>query len=159
MQLYEIGSEVAKRRAELQLTQAQLAKLSGLSRFTINQLEAGKVHDLGISKLITLLSVLGMELATHAQPNRRGLFKATTSANVSYQQELTEERLADALASGTIPTGFESQVSTILDEAPVPVVVKAVEEVATRTGVRPKQIWKHLANWSRDLHLYRRVWG
>lgn len=159
MQLYEIGREVAQRRAELQLTQAQLAKLAGLSRFTINQLETGKIHDLGISKLITLLSVLGMELTTQAQPNRRGLFKATISANVSYQKELTEERLADALASGTLPTGLESQVSTLLDEAPLPMVVKAVEEVAARTGVRPKQIWKHLANWSRDLHLYRGVWG
>ncbi|MFK4445227.1 putative transcriptional regulator [Caballeronia udeis] len=31
MQLYEIGQSVAKRRSELDLTQAQLAKLSGLS--------------------------------------------------------------------------------------------------------------------------------
>src|SRR5260363_238221 len=34
MQLYEIGQSVAKRRAELGLTQAQLAKLARLSRFT-----------------------------------------------------------------------------------------------------------------------------
>lgn len=158
MQLYEIGQHVAQRRTELQLSQAQLAKLAGLSRLTINQLESGRLKDLGVAKLLHLLNVLGLDLTLQAQPNRRGLFKATVAANVSYQQELTQERLADALATGTIPAGCEAQVSAILDEAPLPVVIKAVEEAASQTGVRPKRIWKHLANWSRDLHLYRQVW-
>jgi transcriptional regulator with XRE-family HTH domain len=158
MQLYEIGQQVAQRRTELQLSQAQLAKLSGLSRLTINQLESGRLKDLGVAKLMHLLNVLGIELKAEAQSNRRGLFKATVSANVSYQKELTQEGLAEALATGAIPPGFEAQVSAILDEAPLPVVVKAVEEAASQTGVRPKRIWKNLANWSRDLHLYRQVW-
>lgn len=158
MQLHEIGQQVAQRRAELQLSQAQLAKLAGLSRLTINQLESGHLKDLGVAKLINLLNVLGIELKTEALPNRRGLFKATVAANVSYQKILTQERLAEALATGSIPPGYEAQVSAILDEAPLPVVVKAVEETASQTGVRPKRIWKHLANWSRDLHLYRQVW-
>lgn len=159
MQLYEIGQLIAKRRGELDLTQAQLAKLSGLSRFTINQLEAGKVKDLGVSKLITLLSVLGIELAAMERPAHRGLYKATASANVSYKREMNERQLAKALVTGEIPHGYESQVSVILDEVPVPVVVKAVEEVAKKSGVQPRMIWKNLAAWSRDLHLYRRVWG
>lgn len=159
MQLYEIGEEISKRRSELQLTQAQLAKLSGLSRFTINQLEAGKVKDLGISKLISLLSVLGMEIKTTPRAGQNGLYKAAVSANVSYSGELTEGQLADALVTGEIPLGLESQVSVILDEVPVPVVVRAVEEASSRAGVGPKEIWKHLAGWSKSLHLYRRVWG
>lgn len=52
MQLYEIGQAVAKRRTELDLTQAQLARLAGLSRLTVNQLENGKLTDLGVNKLI-----------------------------------------------------------------------------------------------------------
>src|ERR1700674_3433540 len=94
MQLYEIGQSVAKRRAELDLTQAQLAKLSGLSRFTVNQLETGKVKDLGINKLIPLLSVLGIELTAKPRPDQKGLFKASVSANVSYKGKLTETQLA-----------------------------------------------------------------
>lgn len=158
MQLYEIGNEVAKRRIELQLTQAQLAKLAGLSRFTINQLEAGKVKDLGVNKLIPLLSVLGLELAAKPRPSQHGLFKASVSANVSYKGELTERGLADVLISGKIPEGYESQMSVILDEVPIPVVVKAVEEAASQAGVKPQKIWRHLANWSDALHLYRKVW-
>jgi transcriptional regulator with XRE-family HTH domain len=158
MQLYEIGQAVAKRRAELDLTQAQLAKLTGLSRVTVNQLEAGKVKDLGINKLIPLLGVLGLELNATPRPEQRGLYKAAVSANVSYKGHLTERALAKALASGQIPEGYESQISSILDEVPVPVVVKAVEEASKNSGTPPRTIWKNLAAWSKDLHLYRDVW-
>nr|WP_269138058.1 helix-turn-helix domain-containing protein [Burkholderia pseudomultivorans] len=159
MQLHEIGQAVAKRRAELDLTQAQLAKLAGLSRLTVNQLESGKVKDLGINKLIPLLGVLGIELTTQPRPAQNGLYKAVISANVSYDGELTERLLADALASGEIPAGYEAQLSVILDEVPLPVVVKAAEEAAERSGTPLRAIWKNLAAWSRDLHLYREVWA
>ncbi|KAG8154818.1 helix-turn-helix transcriptional regulator [Burkholderia catarinensis] len=158
MQLHEIGQAVAKRRAELDLTQAQLAKLSGLSRLTVNQLETGKLKDLGINKLIPLLGVLGIELMTRPRPAQRGLYKAVVGANVSYKGELTERLLADALATGQIPAGYEAQFAAILDEAPLPVVVKAAEEVAERSGTPLRTIWKNLAAWSKALHLYREVW-
>ncbi|WP_321859552.1 helix-turn-helix domain-containing protein [Burkholderia cenocepacia] len=158
MQLNEIGQVVAKRRAELNLTQAQLARLAGLSRLTINQLETGKLKDLGINKLIPLLALLSIELVTHARPAQRGLYKTTISANVSYKSELTERRLVDALATGEIPAGYESQFAVILDEVPLPVVVQAVEEAAQRSGTPLRSIWKNLAAWSQTLHLYRKVW-
>ncbi|KNH04122.1 hypothetical protein BRCH_04267 [Candidatus Burkholderia brachyanthoides] len=143
MQLQEIGRAVVLRRAELDLTQAQLAKLVGaeLSRFTVNQLETGNVVDLAINKLIPLLSVLGLDLnATRYRPEQRGLHKATISANVSYKGHLTEQLLADALTSGHIPEGYESQMSVILDEVPVPVVIKAAEEASSRSGTPLRQI-------------------
>ena len=81
------------------------------------------------------------------------------SANVSYKGHLTERLLTDALATGRIPAGYESQISVILDEVPVPVVVKAVEEASRSSGIPLRQIWKNLAAWSKDLHLYREVWA
>jgi transcriptional regulator with XRE-family HTH domain len=159
MQLYEIGQAVAKRRLELDLTQAQLAKLAGLSRLTVNQLESGKVKDLGVNKLISLLSVLGIELTAQARPEHRGLFKAAVSSNVSYKGCLTEHQLESALATGRIPEGCESQLSALLDEVPVPVIVKAAEEAARNSGTPLRTIWQHLASWSRDLHAYREVWA
>lgn len=158
MQLYEIGQAVARRRADLQLTQAQLARLAGLSRLTINQLESGKLQDLGITKLLTLLSVLGLDFSLEEKNRSRSLFKAMVAANVSYRQTVTEDALADALTTGELPRELESPISAILDEAPLPTVVGAVEEAAARRGVPPKQVWKHLAHWSRNLHLYRQVW-
>jgi transcriptional regulator with XRE-family HTH domain len=159
VQLTEIGQIVAKRRVELELTQAQLARLAGLSRLTINQLESGKVKDLGINKLIPLMSVLGLELIANARPEQRGLYKATVSANVSYKGHLTENVLAEALATGEIPKGHESQLSVILDEVPVPVVVKAAEEAAQRSGTPLRAIWKNLEAWSKTFHSYREVWS
>ena len=158
MQLNEIGRAVGQRRAELQLSQAQLAKLTGLSRLTINELESGKIKDLGISKIIVLLNVLGVNLDLTPQHNRAGLLKATVGTNVSTRSVLTTQALETALASGSIPPGHASQVAVLLDEVPISIVVKAVEEAAAHTGTRPKQIWKHLAIWSRDLQLYRQVW-
>ncbi|NTX27177.1 helix-turn-helix domain-containing protein [Burkholderia pyrrocinia] len=158
MQLHEIGQAVAKRRAELDLTQAQLAKFAGLSRFTVNQLEAGKLNELGINKLIPLLGLLGIELTTRTRPAQNGLYKAVVSANVSYKGELTEGLLIDALASGQIPAGYEPHLAVILDEVPLPVVVKAAEEAAERSGTPLRTIWKNLAAWSKALHLYREVW-
>ncbi|MBZ5792746.1 helix-turn-helix transcriptional regulator [Burkholderia sp. LMG 32019] len=159
MQLHEIGHVVAKRRAELDLTQAQLARLAGLSRLTVNQLETGRLKDLGISKLIPLLGLLGIELVTQTRPAQSGLYKAVVSANVSYKGELTERLLIGAMASGHIPAGYESQFSVILDEVPLPVVLKAAEEAAERSGTPLRTIWKNLAAWSKALHLYREVWS
>ncbi|MFP3527508.1 hypothetical protein SB912_33935, partial [Pantoea sp. SIMBA_072] len=76
-----------------------------------------------------------------------GLYKAVVSSNVSYRGELTERLLADALTTGQIPAGYESQISVILDEVPLPVVVKAAEEAAARSGTPLRAIWKNLAAW------------
>lgn len=158
MHLREIGQRVTARRNELQLTQAQLAKLSGLSRLTINQLEGGSLKDLGAVKLLHLLNVLGLDLTLVDKKRDRGLFKAAVAANVSYRRSMTEEELADVLATGELSLDLEAPMSALLDEAPVPMIVSAVEEASEKRGVPPKQVWKHLSRWSRDLHLYRRVW-
>ncbi|MCA3789016.1 transcriptional regulator, partial [Burkholderia sp.] len=105
-----------------------------------------------------LLALLGIELVTRARPAQRDLYKAVVSANVSYKGELTERRLVDALATGHIPAGYESQFAVILDEVPLPVVVQAAEEAAERSGNPLRSIWKNLAAWSQAQHLYRQVW-
>lgn len=88
----------------------------------------------------------------------RGLSKATVAANVSFRRPVTEDEFAEALATGKLSADLEAQLSALLDEAPVPTVVGAVEEAAEKRRVPPKQVWKHIAHWSRDLHLYRQVW-
>lgn len=158
MQLHEIGLAVAKRRTELDLTRHQLAKLAGVSPFTLNQLEIGTINDIGIGKLIQLLGVLGIEIAVHPRKAHNGLYKAVVSANVSYKSQLTERLLIDALTTGRMPGGCEAPFSVILDEVPLPVVIKAAEEAAALSGTPLRAIWKNLATWSNALRLYRKVW-
>lgn len=159
MQLHEIGSAVRERRRALGLSQQALARLAGLSRATINQLENGTLRDLGIAKLANVLGLLGLGLDTRRLATAgHGLRMASRAASVSYRRALDPESLADALASGEIPSGLEPHLATLLDETPLRIVVGAVEEAARRTRVPPARIWRNLARWAVELRSPRRVW-
>lgn len=63
MDLGQIGQRVRTQRKARQLSQHALARMAGLSRLTINQLERGGATDLGVQKLERVLNVLGLELS------------------------------------------------------------------------------------------------
>lgn len=69
--MIEIGLAVHSKRREMGLTQAELAKRSGLSRATISALENGMLAELGINRLLALLETLGLTLQITPDPNRR----------------------------------------------------------------------------------------
>jgi transcriptional regulator with XRE-family HTH domain len=69
--LISIGEEVAARRRELKLSQAELARRAGVSRATVDALENGRTGELGFTKVAKLLAVLGLELTTQAVRSRR----------------------------------------------------------------------------------------
>lgn len=63
MNIYEIGKTVRVRRLAVGLTQQRLAKLAGLSRQTVQQLEAGTIGELSFGRLVNLLRVIGLNFA------------------------------------------------------------------------------------------------
>jgi hypothetical protein len=69
---------------------------------------------------------------------------ASHTASVSYKEVLTPKALAAALVEGQLPTSITPQVATLLDEAPLPLIVGVVEEVARHTHCPAKTLWKHL---------------
>jgi transcriptional regulator with XRE-family HTH domain len=160
MNLLQIGHKVRERRAALGLSQLRLAKLSGLSRSTVNQLENGVLRDLGVAKLMSLLDLLGLSMqARVTSPRRHGLAVASRTASVSYRATMQPLQLARALASGDLPAELLPHVATLPDEAPLPVLTAAVEEAATRCGVPPKRIWQHLLRWAEAMGSPRAVWA
>jgi DNA-binding XRE family transcriptional regulator len=160
MNLHEIGTLVRERRDTLGLSQDRLAKLAGLSRATINQLETGALVDLGVIKLACLLELVGLTFEAHARATpHRGLLMASRTASVSYKTQLDAGQLAKALATGEVPPGLLPHVATFLDEAPLLLVVSAVEEAAKRGRVPPKRIWQHVARWASEVNSPRRVWA
>ncbi|MFT3666340.1 helix-turn-helix transcriptional regulator [Piscinibacter sp.] len=161
LRLDEIGRMVRRRREDLGLSQARLARLSGLSRATINQLETGTIVDLGVSKLAHLLDLLGLTLRAEQQQHdpQRGLRAASQAASVSYLQSLTPQRLAQALASGELPAQWLPHLSTMLDEVPEKFIVSAVEEAARSQGVPAKTVWQHLLRWAREFKSPRPAWA
>ena len=160
MNLADIGQLVHARRTALGLSQARLATMSGLSRATINQLETGSLVDLGATKLIALLDLVGINLdAGTRKGHQHALQSVSQSASVSYKSVLDPAALAAAMVDGALPERLTPHIATLLDEAPLSLIVAAVEEVATASNMSPKLLWKHLFHWAKDLHSPRGVWA
>lgn len=163
MDLTSIGSAIRERREALGLTQARLAHMSGLSRQTIVGLEAGALVDLGFNRVAQVLSILGLDTAvptTTARDKKRGLWMAAKTASVSYAKELEPDTLSHALASGELPPAYVAHMAHLLDEAPLPVIVMAIEEVASREHVPLRRVWRNVAKLAKTLAVSRQgVWA
>jgi transcriptional regulator with XRE-family HTH domain len=161
MNLKDLAPLVLARREALGLSQDRLAKLCGLSRATVNQLENGTLVDLGAAKLLALLSLLSIELdAKTTQPkSHHALALLSQTASVSYRQALKPAELSQALVEGTLPAAITPHIATLLDEAPLPLILRAVEQVARQTDTPPKMLWKHLVQWAQVLQSPRAVWA
>jgi len=69
--LSSLGAQIAAKRKELRLTQAELAARSSISRATLDALENGRSGELGFSKITRLLSALGLGLKVQEPGSRR----------------------------------------------------------------------------------------
>ena len=159
MNLISIGTAVRGRREELGLTQSRLAQLSGLSRQTLVGLENGSLNDLGVNRAGQVLAVLGLAMQEPSTENRRvkrGLVMASRTASVSYANELTPETLAQILASGEVPEIYIAHMAHLLDEAPISMVVMAVEESAAAVRLPPREIWRNVARVAAKLSVHRK---
>jgi len=159
MNLSDIGIAVRARREALGLSQGQLAHLSGLSRQTVVGLENGRLNDLGINRVGQVLSILGLEASlptTRARRRKHGLRTAARNANVSYARELQADALARMLVSGEVPATYAPHLTHLLDEAPLPIVVMAVEEAAGEARIPPRRVWRNVARMARTLSVHRK---
>ena len=163
MDVMGMGSAVRARREELGLSQGQLAHLSGLSRQTLVGLENGSLNDLGVNRAGQVLAVLGLDAPVPTTENRRkkhGLRMAARNANVSYARELRPDVLARMLVSGDVPAPYAPHLTHLLDEAPLSMVVMAVEEAAADAHVPPRKVWRNVAQLAKSLSAHRRdVWA
>jgi transcriptional regulator with XRE-family HTH domain len=166
--LLELPLAIQARRRDLGLTQAALARLSGLSRATVNALESGAIKDLSVGRLSRLLQLLGLRLGLESGERalgskaganaQRSLRAAAQTASVSYAQVMSARALQAALASGDLPHEYRPHLATLLDEAPLPMVVAAVGAAAQLSGMPAAQVWRHVAAWARELQSLRPQW-
>ncbi|GAB3428119.1 helix-turn-helix domain-containing protein [Massilia solisilvae] len=159
MQLREVGMHVHDRRKEIGLSQAQLARLAGLSRTTVNQLESGALEDLGYTKLSQLLGILGLTFDAKERLKKSPALKiAAQTASTSYKKILTSDVLKNILKSGVVPDDFKPHVMTLLDETPLPLVVSAIKEASVETNTPPKTVMKNVSAMAKELQTHRAVW-
>jgi transcriptional regulator with XRE-family HTH domain len=69
--LSSIGSMIADRRRSLALSQPALAKQARIGLSTLDAFENGRLGELGISKILRVLAVLGLELRVEEAASRR----------------------------------------------------------------------------------------
>jgi transcriptional regulator with XRE-family HTH domain len=168
--MLELPLAIQARRRDLGLTQAALAQLSGLSRATVNALESGAIKDLSVGRLSRLLQLLGLRLGLESSQGalgskadvdanaRRSLQAAAQTASVSYARVMPVRLLQAALALGELPHEYRPHLATLLDEAPLPMVVAAVGAAAQLSGMPAAQVWKHVGAWARELQSLRSEW-
>lgn len=165
--LSELSQAVRTRRCEIGLTQTALAKLSGLSRQTINQVEKGTINDLSLNRAEKLASVLGLGVYVE-QPHAKqrikpltgmsALTRAARTASVSYKSMLAPSRLQDMLIHGTVRLDQAPHLHALLDDAPVSLLASVVEELHEESGIQRKAVWKNLRDLARQVKSTRDIW-
>ncbi len=163
--LSELGMTVRTRRAEMGLTQQHLAKLSGLSRTTVNQIENGSIRDLSLGRATRLVEVLGLWMGVSAGTLRptnlasaSALAKAARSASVSYKKALEPETLRSVLLHGATPMEFQPHVRAVLEEAPISMLAAVVDQLHHENQIERSALWTQMRTLARGLQSYREVW-
>ena len=146
------------------LTQEALARLSGLSRSTVNAVEKQSIPNLSIAKAVSLLKTVGLSMivATAVQkkapPSRSALERAAATASVSYTPAMTAKQLKAALIHGDAPQQIRPHLQALLDEAPMSLLAKVVDEVHAEAHVERKAVWTRMRHLAHELKCFRRVW-
>lgn len=165
--LHELSSTVHTRRAEMGLTQATLAKLSGLSRGTVNQLENGSIHDLSLLRVSRLLDVLGLPFTFGASKPKANQHKeskfsaceiAARTASVSYRIVVSADQLRKIFCGQEVPERYWPHVHTLLEEAPVSLLARVVDELHREFNMDRSEIWQRMRDLARKFKGTRELW-
>ncbi|CAN7780655.1 helix-turn-helix domain-containing protein [Cupriavidus necator] len=164
---HELSHAVRTRRREMGLSQKELASLSGLSRATVVQVERGTIKDLGLNRTMSMLHVLGLGL-TITQPHPKlhlekgdatPLELAARTASVSYARSISATDLGAALRTGEVPSEFEPHVCALLEEGPVSMLAKAVEQVHLQWDVPRDLVWANMRHMASNFKATRNLWN
>jgi transcriptional regulator with XRE-family HTH domain len=156
-----MGSVIRTHRKASGLSQKDLAKAAGVSRATLNYLESGREDmEIGASKLLALLGVLGIPLRVTAEVDRSADEAAVEGALASLGKgmKLSENDLMEALASGRITPKSEAGVSAFLERAPEGAGPAAVRLAAARSGNPSKEIARNGRSLAKALHVPCPLW-
>ena len=165
--LHELGHAVHARRSEMGLTQARVARLSGLTRQTVNQVENGTVVDLSLNRASRLAEVLGLSLAVrdprmHAadKPCARStaLVRAARTASVSYRQAMAPTQLRKILMAGIVAPDDAPYLHALLDDAPISLLASLAGQLHRESGMDRAQAWRHFRQLAHQVLSKRDIW-
>lgn len=149
----ELGSAIRRTRLASGITQAQLARIAGVSRATLNYAEQGR-SAVGADALLRILPPLGLAIgprAVDSPGSKQAIDLLATSASVSYKDTVPVAEVERALVEGTVEDRWVPHIATMIDEASDSLLLQAVRDVSVRRSQSASQIWRHLQNLARTL--------
>lgn len=162
--VYELGNALRARRTEMGLSQARVAALSGLSRQTVTRIEAGTARDLGLNKAERLASALGLvlrvdtgSLSRETRPRMAPLARAAATASVSYKKRIGPKTLERILATGQMTEKHMPYVSSLLDDAPISLLVSVAEQLH-EANLSREAVWRNYRSLARQVKSRRPIW-
>jgi transcriptional regulator with XRE-family HTH domain len=145
------------RRGALGLSQRRLAAFAGVTLSAIRSIESGLVPKISSDKVVELKAILGIERRIRKeQGESAGLRSAAKTCGVSYRKLISTDSLRAILKSGEIPREYVPHIATLLDEAPIAIIVRAVED--TYGAQTPPSIWRRLCRWAKVFECDRSIW-
>lgn len=160
LKVSDIGAAVRAHRKASGISQKDLAIMVGVSRATLNYLESGREIEIGAGRLFDVLDVLGIELSLEADTSDD---KAEVSAVLKAQSGKGAKRvplavLVEALTTGRMQVGWESQLSRFVDEAPDRVILAAIRLASEGSKIPAKEVWKNGRALAKECSSARLVW-
>ena len=144
VELKDLGRTIRQARRQSGISQLELARMTALSRATVNYVERGHV-SIGADALLRIMEPLGISIST---PNSSSWTSAVTllaaSASVSFRETIPPQVLEHALLTGGVEDRWLPHIAHVVDEASDAMLLRAVREVAMSHDVSPTEVWRHL---------------
>lgn len=147
MELAQLGMTIRGARVASGISQAQLARMVGVSRATINYAEQGR-SAIGADTLLRILRPLGLGItSTHFQrvnDDAPAIDFLAASSSVSFKESIPPDEVQRALLSGQLEVHWIPHIATIIDEASDALLLRAVREVSLNKSVPASSLWRNL---------------
>ena len=122
------------------------------SRCAALGLSLAQAHALAASAGQAISCILGLDPETlHPLKSRPWLWMAAQTCSVSYRSPITQKQLLEILTTGTVPPAATAPICHFVDEAPIQIVVMAVEEASQLSGLDILLIWSNVDKIARSL--------
>lgn len=161
MNVASVGAVVRTYRKASGLSQKDLAALVGMSRATLNYLESGRDIEIGATKLLAVLNVLGVPLGLPEGIDRKAdeaTVDRAIKAVADKGKKLSRKVLVEALATGKAPDAVKRPLKAFWDDAPESAVLAAVRLTATTSGQSTSAIRDHAAAVAKAVGSSREAW-
>jgi len=162
MELVELGATIRRARLASGISQAQMARMAGVSRATINYAETGR-SAIGADALLRILPPLGLSIAptrsVAGRADRPAVELLATSASVSFKETIPAAEVERALVTGTFADPWLPHIAAIIDEASTSLLLRAVREIAAQTSLPAATIWRNLRSLAQTVSSPNTRWA